>query len=72
MKTNKDKTVERNQEKWEPSLSEETLREEERSLDLGESGQFAPGGYYNQRGVNAPRRIDLNDDDIVPPQRRTS
>lgn len=53
------------------SPAEEALRNEERSLDIGESGQFAPGGYYNQRGVNEPRRIDL-DDDIVPPQRRAS
>lgn len=28
---------------------------DQRSLDIGESGQFAPGGYYNQQGVNAPR-----------------
>ena len=55
---------------WEESKGEAALKREERSLDIGESGQFAPGGYYNQQGVNAPRRIDLNDDDVVPPQRR--
>lgn len=52
------------------SNSEEALREDERSLDIGESGQFAPGGYYNQRKVNEPRRINL-DDDIVPPARES-
>ena len=32
-----------------------------RSLDIGESGQFAPGGYYNQQGVARPERIDLDE-----------
>jgi hypothetical protein len=44
---------------WEPKTTtkgEEALKTEERSLDIGESGQFAPGGYYNQQGVNAPNR----------------
>ena len=31
-----------------------------RSLDVGESGQFAPGGRYNELGANKPRRIDLD------------
>ena len=34
---------------------------EERSLDIGESGQFAPGGRYNELGATAPRRIDLDE-----------
>jgi hypothetical protein len=34
---------------------------EERALDIGESGQFAPGGRYNELGVTKPRRIDLDD-----------
>lgn len=34
---------------------------EERSLNVGESGQFAPGGRYNELGATAPRRIDLNE-----------
>lgn len=34
---------------------------EERSLDVGESGQFAPGGRYNELGVTAPRRLDLDE-----------
>jgi hypothetical protein len=34
---------------------------DERSLDIGESGQFAPGGYYNQQGVNQGDRIDLDE-----------
>ena len=48
---------------------EEALTTDERSLDIGESGQFAPGGYYNQRTVNQPDRRTL-DDDVVPPGRR--
>ena len=36
-------------------------RNEKRSLDIGESGQFAPGGRYNELGATAPRRIDLDE-----------
>lgn len=60
-----DKNKER-EEGWEPktaSTGGDALRTEERSLDVGESGQHAPGGYYNQQGVNAPDRSALNDDD---------
>ena len=32
-----------------------------RSLDIGESGQFAPGGYYNQHGVAESDRLDLDE-----------
>lgn len=32
-----------------------------RAGDYGDMGQFAPGGYYNQRSVTAPRRIDLDE-----------
>lgn len=32
-----------------------------RSLEYGESGQFAPGGYYNQHGVTESERLDLDD-----------
>jgi hypothetical protein len=32
-----------------------------RSLDIGESGQFAPGGYYNQHGVAESERLDLDE-----------
>jgi hypothetical protein len=53
---------------WEDSTAEKELKREERSLDIGEEGQFAPGGYYNQLGVDAPDRSAL-DDDIVPPAR---
>ena len=31
-----------------------------RSLDVGESGQFAPGGRYNELGATKPRRVDLD------------
>lgn len=55
---------------WEPSApgAQEAVRAEKRSLDIGGSGQFAPGGYFNQREVTRPERIDL-DDYIVPPAR---
>ena len=45
-----------------PSAVEE-LRptNEERVLNVGESGQFAPGGRYNELGATAPRRIDLDE-----------
>ncbi len=54
---------------WEPSAptDEEAVKTEERSLDIGESGQFAPGGYYNQPKVNKQNRT--LDDDILPPAR---
>jgi hypothetical protein len=32
----------------------------ERTADLGESGQFAPGGYYNQQNANKTH-IDLDE-----------
>lgn len=34
-----------------------------RTLDIGESGQFAPGGYYNQHGVAESERLNLDDID---------
>jgi hypothetical protein len=51
------------EEGWEPEAptGEEALKTEERSLDIGEHGQFAPGGYYNQLGVTAPERLTLDD-----------
>lgn len=51
------------------TAAEDALTTEERSFDIGKSGQFAPGGYYNQQGINAPDRRSL-DDDIVPPARQ--
>ena len=55
---------------WNPEAQsgEEALTTDERSLDIGESGQFAPGGYYNQGNITKPERRTL--DDIVPPGRR--
>ena len=32
-----------------------------RVADYGESGQFAPGGYYNQTAATQPERIDLDE-----------
>lgn len=34
---------------------------DERALDYGESGQYAPGGRYNELNVSKPRRIDLDE-----------
>ena len=34
---------------------------DERVLNVGESGQFAPGGRYNELGATKPRRIDLDE-----------
>jgi hypothetical protein len=34
---------------------------DERAIDIGESGQFAPGGRYNELGATRTRRIDLDD-----------
>jgi len=34
---------------------------DKRTLDIGESGQFAPGGYYNQHGVVESERLDLDE-----------
>jgi len=45
-----------------PDAAEElNPAKDRRSLDIGESGQFAPGGYYNQQGVNESNRIDLDE-----------
>lgn len=34
---------------------------DERAVDYGESGQYAPGGRYNELGATRPRRIDLDE-----------
>ncbi|MFL6255665.1 MAG: hypothetical protein ACJ74T_11685 [Pyrinomonadaceae bacterium] len=34
---------------------------DERAIDVGESGQFAPGGRYNELGATQPRRLDLDE-----------
>ncbi len=46
------------EETWRPSdqATEEALKVDERSPDVGDSGQRAPGGDDNQQGVNAPDR----------------
>lgn len=45
-----------------PNAAEEVNpANDDRSLDIGESGQFAPGGYYNQHGVNESERLDLDE-----------
>ena len=65
---------ERKKEGWMPDApsGEESIAEDERSLDTGESGQFAPGGYYNQQGVAQPgrRSLDELDEENMPPGRR--
>lgn len=67
-----DKDQDRHHDKgWTPDTEggEDALQNEERSLDIGESGQFAPGGYYNQQTVTQSKQKTI-DDDIVPPGRR--
>jgi len=45
-----------------PNAAEEiNPANDKRSLDIGESGQFAPGGYYNQHGVVESERLDLDE-----------
>lgn len=45
-----------------PSAVEElSPSNEERAINVGESGQFAPGGRYNELGVTKPRRLDLDE-----------
>lgn len=58
-------TNELNKDRDRPEIGEtgeDALKTEERSLDVGESGQFAPGGYYNQQGLNDPERSALDED----------
>ena len=50
----------------EPSMTPEPTHDlnpanDQRSLDVGESGQFAPGGRYNELEVTKPRRVDLDE-----------
>ena len=44
-----------------PDVTSDTTNEGQRSLDIGESGQFAPGGYYNQQDATKTDRIDLDE-----------
>jgi hypothetical protein len=45
-----------------PNATEElSPSNEERVLNVGESGQFAPGGRYNELGATKPRRLDLDE-----------
>jgi len=64
--TERDDRTDKNkgEEGWEVDAptGEEALKTEERSLDIGEHGQFAPGGYYNQQGVTEHDRSALDDD----------
>ena len=47
-----------------PNAAEEVNpANDSRTLDVGESGQFAPGGYYNQHGVEEADRLNLDDID---------
>lgn len=43
------------------AIEEVNPANDRRSLDIGESGQFAPGGYYNQHGVTESERLDLDE-----------
>lgn len=56
-----------------PNATEEVNpANDQRSLDIGESGQFAPGGYYNQHGVTESERLDLDEYTATrPPEDKT-
>lgn len=43
------------------AVEENNPANDQRSLDIGESGQFAPGGYYNQHGAAQSDRLDLDE-----------
>jgi hypothetical protein len=45
----------------EPDYQQGKVTNKERSADIGESGQHAPGGYYNQQGATSTERIDLDE-----------
>jgi hypothetical protein len=59
--TDNDKTKTPSGEAAAPDMTSDTTTEDRRSLDIGESGQHAPGGYYNQQGATKPERIDLDE-----------
>ena len=63
------RTVRKNQneeEGWEPTAPEADLSKKEgRSLDVGESGQFAPGGYFNQQAPGHSRLDELVPDENI-------
>jgi hypothetical protein len=45
-----------------PNATEElSPANEGRAIDVGESGQFAPGGRYNELNATATRRVDLDE-----------
>ena len=55
---------------WTPNTpgGKEALKNEQRSLDTGESEQFAPRPYYNQQAITQPLHRPTFDE-IVPPGR---
>ena len=62
--SDRDNDKQQHEENWESKTAqtgEGALKTEERSLDIGESGQFAPGGRYNELNATKPRRIDLDE-----------
>jgi hypothetical protein len=58
---NDDQTRSREPEPSEPDYQEGKPTNKERTADIGESGQHAPGGYYNQQGATSTERIDLDE-----------
>jgi hypothetical protein len=45
----------------EPDYQQGKVTNKERTADIGESGQHAPGGYYNQQNATQGERIDLDE-----------
>ena len=58
---NDDQNRSREPEPSEPDYQEGKVTNKERTADIGESGQHAPGGYYNQQGATSTKRIDLDE-----------
>jgi hypothetical protein len=55
----------------EPDYQQGKVTNKERTADIGESGQHAPGGYYNQQGATQAERIDLDEqvDSALKPEK---
>ncbi len=45
----------------ENDIKTDNTPDQKRTADIGESGQHAPGGYYNQQEATKTERIDLDE-----------
>lgn len=58
---NENQITNTSEEPAEPDYQRGKVTNKERTADLGESGQHAPGGYYNQQGATQAERIDMDE-----------